>query len=162
MAGSIIELTAYAVILPVSRRPQLNLVEETVLHYLREGYPCGKISRLLGFDATHAADELKKKKFLYGDGSLKLADPRDYDVFFPREYKHCYIFRTADKMRFYDRFTYAHETRFDNVALQNKLGDEYVSKDILKKIFAFDTFPVTYNPAQSGCESPVRRITDVI
>jgi hypothetical protein len=161
MAESTIELHVYAIILPIQRRPRLNVVEETVLNYLREGYPKNNISQLLGFNVANVINELKYKKFLYGDGSLLLTDEGDYDLFSPGDYKHCLIFRKEKQGMFFDRLLYAHEARFqEDIALTNDLGDEFVSKDVLKKLFIFDTFTVNYNPSPSEFDNPVRKISD--
>jgi hypothetical protein len=160
MAESIIELTAYAIILPVHTPPRLNIVEETVLQYMREGYSQSSISQLLGFNISVVIEELRYKKYLFGDGSFKILDESDYALVLPKEYKHCFIFKKENQALFYDRIIYAHEIRLrDHSVLTNDLGDEYVKNSILKKLFIFETFPVKYEPTQKE-NPPTRKITD--
>jgi hypothetical protein len=161
MAGSLNELTAYAVILPVPRQPALNPVEEAVLAYLREGCPRAAITAMLGFDVSAVIRELVHKGLLYGDGSPRVAGDGSYNLFVPKDNRQCCIFRGGNQALFYNRLLYAHEIRLQGGSvLLNNLGDEYTGKDILKKLFIFDTYTLLYNPDDKEPEH--RKITDFV
>ena len=163
MDESITKLEVYSVIMLRYNEIILNIVEITVLGYLKEGRTKTDISELLGFNIEQVIEGLKEKKILNQTAGFRYKNNQDWLEFAEKAYKRGYIFKDSNKNVFFDRFIYPHEVKFDeDFILVENLGNDYLAEDIIDTMHVINSFDIYYNSKKHTKVLISRRISGTL